>query len=342
MSNKCIDEAIGEKLSVLGYSFSNSPTKLQKIYKRHLEECSYCSKQMKESHSRRELNHKLLIAIENGDKDKVILLLEEGADVNTVNPGGIPILVSAARYGYKELVKILLEGHADVNASDSKLRTALYWAAKFGHKEVVELLLQEGAHTEASAFYGRTPVSVAHRAGHKEIVELLSKHVPEIEIETSKLPNYTLSPYEELGELFCSVAYLIMLNSMEGEPLWMVMSESLISHSSSSIIATTREALQFLIDGGWVELAYVDGIDGKERPVAKHELKAVIENPTFWERPKDKYHDLQILLMPTDEGCAHWYEDGFSILGLDEEKRAHLMLVDKTELNLNKRSNRKT
>jgi len=87
----------------------------------------------------------LSLACQNGNTSIVELLLERGADPNTILRGGETVLMTAARTGRTGPVNALLKRGADVNAKERRGQTALMWAAADGHTAVVELLIKADA-----------------------------------------------------------------------------------------------------------------------------------------------------------------------------------------------------
>ncbi len=86
-----------------------------------------------------ELDELFLEAVYEGKKEKVIELLNKGADIHAQEDEA---LMSAANDGNEEMVKELLERGADVHAQDDNaLRVATY----MGRKEVIKELLDRGA-----------------------------------------------------------------------------------------------------------------------------------------------------------------------------------------------------
>ena len=81
-----------------------------------------------------------------GDIPKARLLLDHGADINTIDEEyrSTP-LGCAARRGQKQMVELLLERRADPNRAGAPWATPLAWARKKGHSEIEGMLRQSGA-----------------------------------------------------------------------------------------------------------------------------------------------------------------------------------------------------
>lgn len=76
--------------------------------------------------------------------EAVKLLVEAGADVNTVGGTGTA-LMGVCFKGYADIARYLIEAGADVNISIKNMGTALTFANMGKHTEVVALLQASGA-----------------------------------------------------------------------------------------------------------------------------------------------------------------------------------------------------
>ena len=88
----------------------------------------------------------LITAITEGDRGKVVELVDKEAVINTKddNSGHIPLQV-AAQIGSMEFVRLLLDKGADINLTNDFGTSALHLSILGGHEEVTRLLLDEGA-----------------------------------------------------------------------------------------------------------------------------------------------------------------------------------------------------
>lgn len=87
-------------------------------------------------------------ASRNGDLDKVIALINCGADVSYFGNDGFTPLMHAAKFGHAAVVKVLLEAGAPWNALSPSNLSAGDLAMEEGHQEAFEILLNAGMLTK--------------------------------------------------------------------------------------------------------------------------------------------------------------------------------------------------
>lgn len=90
------------------------------------------------------INNAFVYACMHGQIDAAKLLLEKGAEINTV-PGGFDYAGTGLHYaalnGHRPMVEFLLQHGADKNVKDTKVgSTAAGWAEYGGHSELLDLL----------------------------------------------------------------------------------------------------------------------------------------------------------------------------------------------------------
>lgn len=118
---------------------------------------------------------------DGGDPALAKLLIEKGVDVNAKAHDGWTALLLAAMYGHREMVMVLIENGADVNQR-KRLHlgpfTVLQWAVAAGDAELVRILLEHGADANIQDPWIAVPslLSVAEEKGDKEIIRLLKAH----------------------------------------------------------------------------------------------------------------------------------------------------------------------
>ena len=108
-----------------------------------------------------------------GDVDKIIILLSEGADnINAVDINGMTPLHYAASEGHFKIIQILSDHGANVNLADANGKTPLHYAVIKGHSQAVKILLDRGADIEAMDSNRQTPYYIAIDKFHSEIIKI--------------------------------------------------------------------------------------------------------------------------------------------------------------------------
>jgi len=106
-------------------------------------------------------NRMLINAVWKGDADRVREALRLGADPDHGNA-----LIIAVRNGHREVVDVLVRAGATLDARDDRGATALHWASAKGDVELVRRLVEAGADVNAKDSMGYTPAQVAAAMGH--------------------------------------------------------------------------------------------------------------------------------------------------------------------------------
>lgn len=114
-------------------------------------------------------------AVEKGNIEVTLKLLQKGAEVNQLDSSERTALHWATEKGDIEITEILVQNKADVNAEDLARLTALYEAARNGHKEVVKILMKNGADAKRNGTLKLTPLHIAVANNNKEMVVCLIK-----------------------------------------------------------------------------------------------------------------------------------------------------------------------
>ncbi|KAH7120600.1 ankyrin repeat-containing domain protein [Dactylonectria macrodidyma] len=103
-------------------------------------------------------------------------LLDNGANIESKSNEGWTPLVWAVKYGRSAVVQLLVDNGADLESQDEPGLTSLSWAVIHKEETVVELLLKLGADTESKTIVGQTPLMWAAMLGHADIARLLMEH----------------------------------------------------------------------------------------------------------------------------------------------------------------------
>ena len=108
------------------------------------------------------------LAASAGDVPILAMLLDAGADPNARGESGIPVLVPAAIAGDAEIVRLLLDAGADPNTLAEQDLSVLAIAVDRGNTEVVRLLLAAGADPNGPGI-----AELVQKSGNADLLELL-------------------------------------------------------------------------------------------------------------------------------------------------------------------------
>lgn len=113
-------------------------------------------------------------------------LLENGAEVNAQDRGGLIALHNASSYGHLEIAALLIEHGASVNQPDKWGFTPLHEAAQKGRTQICSLLLSHGANVYLETHEGQLPIDLATAADTKQLLKdampTSFKHLPNVHI----------------------------------------------------------------------------------------------------------------------------------------------------------------
>ena len=122
------------------------------------------------------LNEQLLKAIQRGDREAVLKLLEEGADINVGDAQGrTPVMIATYQHN-TDMVRVLLQAGADVNIRDNNKENPLLHAGAQGWLDILSLAIEAHADTRLTNRFGGISIIPASERGHVEVVrELLTR-----------------------------------------------------------------------------------------------------------------------------------------------------------------------
>ncbi|MEO5936262.1 MAG: ankyrin repeat domain-containing protein [Terriglobales bacterium] len=95
---------------------------------------------------------RLLAAVKAGDAAALRAALEAGANANTNDAHGNPLICVAAEHGQTEMVAALLDHKASITARNNYRAPPLYLAISFKHPETAAFLLERGAPVEDAKY----------------------------------------------------------------------------------------------------------------------------------------------------------------------------------------------
>jgi ankyrin repeat protein len=176
-------------------------------------------------------------AAQRGDKDAVLALLKQAADVNgaqgdgmtalhwaamkddadlaqtllyaganvkaTTRIGNYTPLILAAKSGYASVMAPLIKAGADVNGKTANGTTPLMLAAASGDTDAVKRLIDAGADVNAKeSIRGETPAMFAAAANRAAVITLLASHGADLGATTSIVTLHNLDRNSFGGVLF--------------------------------------------------------------------------------------------------------------------------------------------
>ncbi len=192
-----------------------------------------------------DLAEALLLASARGHQAVVEMLVQAGAPVNRIFPGGTA-LHAAVMGDYPDVVSTLLQAGAEPDVTDRQLGsrqqgwTALMYAACYGRTAIAHQLLQAGCQSDLADRDGQTPLMIAANAGHTAVALLLLESGAELNTRDyygNTALACALAHDAEGTSLAASLAEMAEVNLESLAPL-----ESLVSYRDASyqVIAETR------------------------------------------------------------------------------------------------------
>lgn len=117
------------------------------------------------------LNEQLISSAEVGDTERVLQLLQEGADINATDNLGRTAVVAATYQNEVETVKALIQEGANINIQDNQLENVILNSGANGNLEIVRLAIKAGADMTITNRFGGTALIPAAERGHVEVVK---------------------------------------------------------------------------------------------------------------------------------------------------------------------------
>ncbi|XP_067613488.1 protein phosphatase 1 regulatory subunit 12A isoform X11 [Eurosta solidaginis] len=127
-----------------------------------------------------------LAACMSGDKEEVLKLLENGADINTANVDGLTALHQACIDDNLEMVEFLIEHGADINKQDNEGWTPLHATASCGFVSIARYLVEHGADPATVNSDGDLAVDLAVDIQHLPMMDFMQKVMTEHNIDCEK------------------------------------------------------------------------------------------------------------------------------------------------------------
>jgi ankyrin repeat protein len=168
----------------------------------------------------------LQVACDFGNALAVSCLIEHNADFELSQNGNTPSpLVAAIRQGSKEIVQLLLQLGANPDTIDPEQISPLAAAVGWGYSEIVQLLLEHGARPNAETEGNSMLILIAIKLGHTDVIRVLLWNAPDLDLD----PSMSLACAIKLNRLDI-VRLLIGLEPYKGlarDPVYVMVAASL-------------------------------------------------------------------------------------------------------------------
>jgi len=132
----------------------------------------------------------LQLAAQYGNQDSLQVLLDYGADLNFMDPGGNTPVHSAAGAGRGENLKFLIKQGANINATNKTKKSALMSAAGAGsldqNPSIIRVLVDNGADIHMTDCDGNTALMHTASTGSLKGFKILVQHGANIRTRNSK------------------------------------------------------------------------------------------------------------------------------------------------------------
>ncbi|KAL7733454.1 hypothetical protein ACLKA6_004932 [Drosophila palustris] len=127
-----------------------------------------------------------LAACLSGDKDDVLQLIDDGADINTANVDGLTALHQACIDDKLEMVEFLVTHGADINRQDNEGWTPLHATASCGFVSIAQYLVENHADVAAVNSDGDLALDLAIDVQHIPMIDYMEKVVQERNIDVDQ------------------------------------------------------------------------------------------------------------------------------------------------------------
>lgn len=128
--------------------------------------------------------------------------------INARSGWGVPVtpLRTAAALGHLRCLELLLEHGAEIDSLDVKAQTPLFTAVSGKHLDCVVALLKSGADPNGSQYNNCSPVLTAAREGDVEVLRELLRYGAEVDVKP-KVPDWAANATACRGPLYISAVY---------------------------------------------------------------------------------------------------------------------------------------
>lgn len=150
-------------------------------------------------------------AIETQSPELVMVLLESGANVQSLTGNRFGPIIQACRYGNDAIIQVLLDNGADLTSAIEDGTSALHLCAGSTSAPLLNKILDKGYNINVTNVYGQTPLMFAANAGNSDNMGLLVKRGAKINQHTKE--GYSPLFFAIKSKQLAAVTHLIELGA---------------------------------------------------------------------------------------------------------------------------------
>ncbi|CAG5036947.1 unnamed protein product [Parnassius apollo] len=263
----------------------------------------------------------LHVACRLGKVDKVVELLNAGANPNTKDNAGWTPLHEVVQNGRLDLVKLLLQHNTLINVPGQGNETPLHEAVRYNHKDIVEELVKHGAHLYARNCKGETPVQLASNDIKKVLEEAAENilqtqganvtHISELqtEVDFDDIKIHCISQFRTVHNKLKTLCK--HHNNMHIEAKFTKkVTHLLVDTEDDGVCSPNLDVLQGIVYGIWILSSQwiTNSTEEKLQPFTMYEVKGVGSNK--FNGPKNARYNKYKQLPGLFNGC-HFYLHNF-------------------------------
>lgn len=227
-----------------------------------------------------DIQQELIYRTTFGRADDIRILLKKGADANTRNEQGWPVLAIAADRTDDEALKLVqafIEGGANPNLADDTKNYPIINAIRNGQTEIVAYLLQSGADFHIKDSRNRALIDVAHSTNHKQIIALIQKAIDDEQARFAheRSPERLRLLSEEYALSNCAYQYYSYYKLSGQDPLKAALIQQEIDKYRENIASTSGQMVALF---PWVKTEYYKHLSEPPIKAIFKELDEMISN----------------------------------------------------------------
>ncbi|XP_058868933.1 inversin isoform X2 [Acipenser ruthenus] len=191
----------------------------------------------------------------SGHMSTVSLLLEHGAQVDSMDVMKHTPLFRACEMGHRDVIQTLIKGKARVDLVDQDGHSPLHWAALGGNADVCQTLIENGINPNMQDLAGRTPLQCAAYGGYINCMAVLmeNKADPNIQDKEGRTALHWSCNNGYLDAVKLLLGYSAFPNQMENN-------EERYTPLDYALLGEHHEVIHFMLEHGALSIAAIQDI----------------------------------------------------------------------------------